>query len=92
MRCLFRIRDLVNNGYLPNPGATTGFISLHQPTTVQFIIPKIELFWGVAPPLPATRVSIPGANALPPPPVAGVPTDDLILPLENVRLAALEAW
>ena len=92
MRCMFRIRDPLNNGYLPNSGATTGYISLHQPTTIQFIIPKMELLWGVAPPLPATPFSIPGANALPPPPVPGVPTDDLILPLENVRLAALAAW
>jgi hypothetical protein len=92
MRCMFRIRDALNNGYLPNSGATMGYISVHRPTTVQFVIPKTEILWGVAPPFPATRSSIPGANALPPPPVAGVLTDDLILPLENVRLAALAYW
>jgi len=31
LRCMFRLRDPVNGGILANSGATTDYISLHQP-------------------------------------------------------------
>lgn len=45
LRCLFRLRDPVNGGILANSGATADYISLHQPTSIEFIIPKSEVFW-----------------------------------------------
>jgi hypothetical protein len=45
-RCIFRTCDPVNGGILANSGATTDYISLHQPTSIEFIIPKAEVFWG----------------------------------------------
>lgn len=85
MRCMFRLRDQANGGILAGSGATTDFISLDQPTTVEFIIPKARVFWGVNPPLPPTPQTVPGPNALPPPPIPGTATDDLVLPLEELR-------
>jgi hypothetical protein len=89
MRALWRLRDPVNDGILAGSGATTGYISLSQPTDIQFIIPKNELYFGSPPPFPATLNTIPGNNALLPPAVRGVPTDDLVLNLEDLRLAAV---
>lgn len=92
LRCMFRLRDPVNGGILANSGATTEYISLHQPTDIEFIIPKLEVFWGVNPPLPPTQSTVPGPNALPKPQVPGTPTDDLVLPVEQLRNAALAYW
>ena len=92
LRCMFRLRDPVNGGILANSGATTEYISLHQPTDIEFIIPKSEVFWGVNPPLPPTQSTVPGPNALPQPQVPGTPTDDLVLPVEQLRGAALAYW
>ena len=92
MRAMFRLRDHVaGSGTLAGSGATTDYIPLSQPTNIEFIIPKSEVFFGVAPPLPQTLVSIPGPNALPPPANPG-PTDDLVLPLEEVRIDVLSRW
>ena len=89
---MFRLRDhIAGSGILAGSGATTGFISLSQPTNIEFIIPKREVYFGVPPPLPQTLVSIPGANAMPPQAIPG-PTDDLILPLEEVRTSILARW
>lgn len=84
-RCMFRLRDRVNNGVLAGSGASTDYLSINQPTDLEFIIPKAEIFWGVNPPLPPTFSVIPGPNALPPPQVPGVQTDDLVLALEDLR-------
>jgi len=65
LRCMFRLRDRANGGILVNSGATADYVSLHQPTSVEFIIPKSEVFWGVNPPLPPTQLIVPGPNALP---------------------------
>jgi hypothetical protein len=92
MKCMFRLRDQVNGGALAGSGASTGYISLNQPTTTQFIIPKARVFWGVNPPLPVTLQSIPGPNALPPPAVPGVVTDDLVLSLEHLREVTAKYW
>jgi len=89
MRVVWRLRDPVNGGILANSGASTGFISINQPTNIQFIMPKAEVFFGSLAPLPRTLQTIPGPNALPPPAVAGVPTDDLVLDLEDIREAAI---
>jgi len=78
MKYMFRLRDQVNGGALQGSGATTDFISLGQPTTIQFIIPQSRIFWGVNPPLPMTFQSSPGPNALPPPAIPGMVTEDLI--------------
>jgi hypothetical protein len=86
-RCMFRLRDPINNGILAGSGASTEFLSIHEPTNVEFIIPKSAIFWGVNPPLPPTLSVVPGPNALPPPQTAGTPTDDLVLPLEELRNA-----
>ena len=86
-RCMFRLRDPINNGILPGSGASTDFLSIHQPTNIEFIIPKSQIYWGVNPPLPPTRSVVPGPNALPPPQAPGTPTDDLVLPLEELREA-----
>ena len=92
LRCMFRLRDPVNDGILVSSGATTDYISLHQPTSIEFIIPKAEVFWGVNPPLPPTISTVPGPSALPPPQVAGTLIDDLVLPVEELRNAALAYW
>jgi hypothetical protein len=92
LRCMFRRRDPVNGGILANSGATTPYISLHQPTAIEFIIPKSEVFWGVNPPLPLTQSTVPGPNALPQPQAPGAPTDDLVLPVEELRGTALAYW
>jgi hypothetical protein len=86
-RCMFRLRDRINNGILAGSGASTHFLSIHQPTNIEFIIPKSEIYWGVNPPLPPTRFTVPGPNTLPPPQAPGTPTDDLVLPLEELREA-----
>ena len=85
-RCMFRLRDPINDGILAGSGATTGFLYIHQPTDIEFVIPKSEIFWGVNPPLPPTRSVVPGPNALPAPQAPGTPTDDLVLPLEELRV------
>jgi len=92
MRAMFRQRDPVNHGTFAGSGATTGFIPLNQPTNIEFIIPKTEIYWGVVPPLPPTPFVVPGAAALPPPQSPGIATDDLVLPLEAIRFAARMAW
>jgi len=92
LRCMFRLRDPVNGGILANSGATTDYISLHDYTSIEFIIPKSEVFWGVNPPLPPTQSTVPGPDVLPPPQVPGTPTDDLVLPIEELRDAALAYW
>lgn len=92
MKCMFRLRDQVNGGTLAGSGASTDFIPLNQPTTAQFIIPKARVFWGVNPPLPVTQQTIPGPNAFPPPAIPGVPTDDLVLSLEDLRHDAARCW
>jgi hypothetical protein len=79
MKCMFRLRDQVNGGTLAGSGALTDFIPLNQPTTVQFIIPKAYVFWGVNPPFPP--LTIPGA-----------PTDDLMLSLEDLRHDVIRCW
>src|SRR5271170_7081159 len=86
-RCMFRLRDPINNGILAGSGASTDFLSVHQPTNIEFIIPKSEIFCGVNPPLPPTRSVVPGPSALPPAPAPRTPTDDLVLPLEELREA-----
>ena len=92
MRAMFRLRDHVTgSGTLAGSGATTDYIPLSQPTNIEFIIPKTEVYFGVPPPLPSTLLSIPGPNALPPPAFPG-PTDDLVLPLEEVRFDAWSRW
>ena len=89
MRAMFRLRDHVaGSGTLAGSGATTDYIPLSQSTNIEFIIPKREVYFGVPPPLPSTLLSIPGPNALPPPVVPG-PTDDLVLPLEDVRMVPM---
>ena len=92
MKCMFRLRDQVNGGTLAGSGASTDFIPLNQPTTAQFIIPKAHVFWGVNPPLPVTQQTIPGPNTFPPPAIPGVPTDDLVLSLEDLRHDAARCW
>jgi hypothetical protein len=92
MRCMFRLRDQTNGGVLAGSGATTGFIPLTQPTTIQFVIPKARIFWGVNPPLPPTTMAIPGPDALPPQAIPGSITDDLILPLEDLRTDTFAYW
>src|SRR5579859_1643875 len=82
-----RLRDPINNGILAGSGASTDFLSIHQPTKIEFIIPKSEIYWGVNPPLPPTRSVVPGPNTLLPPQAPGTPTDDLVLPLEELREA-----
>ena len=89
LRYKFRPRDPVNGGALANSGASTDYISLYHPTSIEFIIPKSEVFWGVKPPLPPTHSTVPGPNALPQPQVPRTPTDDLVLPVEELRDAAL---
>ena len=89
-RAMFRLRDEVNNGILADSGASTDFLSLHQITNVEFIIPKSRIYWGVIPPFPVTRFVVPGPNALPPPEAPGLPTDDLVLPLEELRVSVEE--
>jgi hypothetical protein len=84
-RCMFRLRDPIKQEILAGSGASTDYISLSQPTDIQFIIPKTSIYWGVNPPLPTTRSVVPGPNALPPPALPGAQTDDLVLPLEAVR-------
>ena len=92
MRAMLRLGDHVaGSGTLPGSGATTDYIPLSQPTNIEFIIPKREIYYGVPPPLPPTLLSIPGVNALPPPAIPG-PTDDLVLPLEDVRFDAWSLW
>jgi len=86
-RCMFRLRDRINNGILAGSGASTDFLSIHQPTNIEFVIPKSEIYWGVNPPLPPTRSVVPGPNTLPPSQAPGTPTDDLVLPLEELREA-----
>jgi len=49
MKYMFRLRDQVNGGALQGSGATTDLISLGQPTTIQFIIPKSRLLAGKSP-------------------------------------------
>jgi hypothetical protein len=90
MKAMFRLRDHVA-GSLAGSGATTDYIPLSQPTDIEFIIPKTEVYFGVPPPLPPTLLSVPGPNALPPPAIPG-PTDDLILRLEDVRFDAWSLW
>jgi hypothetical protein len=77
IRVVWCLRDPVNGGILANSGASTGYIPINQPTNIQFIIPKAEVFFGSPAPLPLTLQTIPGPNAIPPPAIAGVPTDDL---------------
>jgi len=92
MRAMFRLRDhIAGSGTLAGSGATTDYIPLSMPTNIEFIIPKSEVYFGVPPPLPPTLISIPGPNALPPPAIPG-PTDDLVLPLEDVRCDAWLLW
>ena len=86
-QCMFHLWDPVNNGILTGSGATMDFLSIHQPTNIKFIIPKSEIYWGVNPPLPPTRSVVPGPSALPTPQAPGTPTDDLVLPLEELREA-----
>ena len=90
-RCMFRLRDPINNGILAGSGASTDFLSIHQPTNIEFVIPKSEIFWGVNPPLPPTRSIVPGPNALPPPQAPGTPNDDLVLSLEVLRDAVVSS-
>jgi hypothetical protein len=92
MKAMFRLRDQVNSGVLAGSGASTGYIPLNQPTTIQFIIPKARIYWGVLPPLPVTEQSVPGPNALPPPAVPGTATDDLLLELEDLREDVSLCW
>jgi hypothetical protein len=92
MRAMFQFRDhAAGSGALAGSGASTDFIPLSQPTTIEFIIPQSEVFFGVPLPLPPTLVSIPGPNALPPPAFPG-PTDDLVLHLEDIRFDAWSSW
>lgn len=92
MRAMFRLRDhIAGSGTLAGSGATTDYIPLSMPTNIEFIIPKSEVYFGVPPPLPPTLISIPGPNALPPP-ANPAPTDDLVLPLEDVRRDAWLLW
>src|SRR5437762_6492411 len=61
MRAMLRLGDHVaGSGTLPGSGATTDYIPLSQPTNIEFIIPKREIYYGVPPPLPPTLLSIPG--------------------------------
>jgi hypothetical protein len=66
--------------------------AINQQTDVQFIIPKAEVFFSSPAPLPHALQTIPGPSALPPLAVAGVPTDDLVLDLQDLREAALVTW
>ena len=88
-RYMFSLRDRINNGILVGSDASTDFLSIHQATNVEFIIPKSEIFLGVNPPLAPTRSVVLGPNALPPPPAPGTPTDGLVLPLEQLRAAVV---
>lgn len=96
MRAMFRLRDAARGfGTLAGSGADTGWINLSEPTNVEFIIPKAEVFFGVPQHLiPPTLVTVPGPSALPapvPPAIQG-PTDDLVLPLEEIRSDTWEEW
>jgi hypothetical protein len=86
-RAMFRLRDPINHGILAGSGASTGFLPIHEQTTIEFILPKNRIFFGVNPPLPPTLAIVPGPDALPPPQMPGMPTDDLILLLEELREA-----
>ena len=92
MRAMFRLRDhIAGSGILVGSGVTTGYISMSMPTDIEFIIPKSEVYFGVPQPFPPTLLTIPGPNALPPPAIPG-PTEDLVLPLEDVRYDAWSLW
>jgi hypothetical protein len=64
-RCVFGLRDRINSGILVGSGATTDFLSIYQPTNIEFVIPKSEIYWGVNPPLAPTRSVVRGPNPLP---------------------------
>ena len=85
-KAMFRLRDPATGGVLAGSGASTGFLSLNQTTNIEFIIPKTEIYFGVVP-LPPTLFATPGQAALPPPQNPGQPTDDLVLPVEELREA-----
>jgi hypothetical protein len=86
MKAVFKLRDTVEgHGY---SRTKTPYIDLQNPTTYKFIIPKARIFFAVPPAMiPPTTFSLPGASALPPPPVPVVPTDDYVLPIERFRMA-----
>jgi hypothetical protein len=42
LRCMFRLRNPVNGGILANSGATTDYIPLHQPASIQFEDIEVE--------------------------------------------------
>jgi hypothetical protein len=92
MRCMYRLRDPVGGGILEDSGATTGYISLSQPNTIEFVIPESEIFFDVTLPLPPTPFTIPGANALPTPTAPGIVTDGLVLSLEEIRDEIWASW
>ena len=94
MKVVFKLRDTVRgHGYDPAAGAETPNIDLRNPTTYEFIIPKARIFFAVPPAMvPATQFALPGPNALPPPVVPVVPTDDYVLPLECFQSAIIRNW
>ena len=88
---MLRLRDnIAGCGILAGSGATTDYIPL-MPANIHFIIPKSEVYFDGPLPLPPTLIFIPGPNALPPPTIPGS-TDDLVLPLEDVRSDAWSLW
>jgi hypothetical protein len=94
MKSVFKLRDTIRGqGYDAASGAETPYIDLQHPTTYQFIIPKGRIYFAV--PLamiPPTTATLPGPNALPPPPNPFVLTDDFILPIERFRHALFRNW
>jgi hypothetical protein len=93
MRCAFKIRD-INDGYGwdPNQGVETDYINLLVPTDIQFVIPKVEIFFATPPAnIPQTLFTVPSNPALPPRNNPGL-TDDHVLPLELFRTALLKNW
>jgi hypothetical protein len=94
MKSVFKLRDAVRgHGYDAASGAETPYIDIQHPTTYQFIIPKARIFFAVPPAMiPPTTFTVPGPNALPPPPIPVPLTDDFVLPIECFREALLGDW
>jgi len=93
MRAVFKLRDLVQGfGYDRNSGAETPIIPIHLPTQIEFVLPKILIFFAVPPPLPPTPVRLPGPHCLPPPVNPNIPTDDCYAPLDRIRARLYENW
>lgn len=79
--------------YLETQMLRRDYISLFQPTHVECIISKAQVYWGVNSPLPPTQLTVRDSNdALPLPQAPGTLTNDLILPIEELRENDLAYW